>query len=539
MPTTDHSRVRQLTNGIIVGVLASLAAAALSGCYTSHETRARRDQPPAALPADAWPALDAAAVDPLRNATPEVIPAYALAPGADEGSLSPEDRERLGTPGYTVRHNRIAGRDPGFGLLRIYQEPARAMLDDPEQARIQRAFDQLLTGGFEFNASFVTAADVRAKARIAGAADQIISGIGGGTGAATTGPLRPSSLADEIALESGVLIELPPPASDGRPYRGTVLHFCTLIPNQYERALVTRLRADGWFVVCFNTKTRSTLPKDQAAESLLPGLMARIAELDQRRTEYFSALFTPGSDLPGPERTEQHKRDSAEFEALYSRIMKIRRGWFTLRSAEDVERVAAEVAAHVDTTLAENAYAAEAVLEYLAAERPDAPQNPLVVVGMSAGSLAAPAVATRLGERVGALVLVAGGADLVAISRATSLSGAAIQIRHDEQTPASPELLDALNAAYLRKTRLDPYVLAPGLARTPVLLVLAVGDTMVPISAGETLYERLGRPDRTTFRLGFAEPHHELFYFLPRHAREIVRWINSKSRDPVARVWSE
>src|SRR5690606_31816080 len=57
-------------------------------------------------------------------------------------------------------------------------------------------------------------------------------------------------------------------------------------------------------------------------------------------------------------------------------------------------------------------YAAHAALRWLEEERPELRGTPLVLVGCSAGAVATPALALRLGDRVSAAVLVGGGANL-------------------------------------------------------------------------------------------------------------------------------
>lgn len=512
-----------------------IALPLLTGCYTSSESREIRTERPAALPADAWPVLDPAPAESLRDATPEIVPRFALAPGVSADSLSTEDRARLATPEYTVTWNRVCGREPGLGLLRVYRPADEPTPADPELAKVQAQFNDLLTGRFGFNACFVTSDLVQSPGWLeAQRGENIHAGFGGGTLAGESGRLTLSQLGTTLGLESGVRIELPT-SSPAVPPRGLILYFCTLFPNEYEHAAVERFREHGWAVVCFDTSISPRMPRDPEAVARLPDLRARKAELERQNSEYFrvtTRLHTPEENAAMRERT-------AEYIALVGRIEDIRRGWLALKTEDQVEPVAGRTAELVDRTIAENAYAAEAALEYLRRERPEIPQSPLVVVGMSAGALAAPAVAARLAARVSAVVLVAGGADLFDIAQHSSLKRVGITFRTDEQTPAPESLMPALHAAYLRRTRLDPWAVAPSLARTPVLTIFARGDGIVPTSNGDLLWERLGRPDRTTFRLGYTEPHYELFYCLSRHAGEIARWIDVKSRDPGARVWSE
>ena len=63
----------------------------------------------------------------------------------------------------------------------------------------------------------------------------------------------------------------------------------------------------------------------------------------------------------------------------------------------------------------------------------------------------------------------------------------------------------------LRESQLDPYHTAGAIRELPVLMLHARYDQIVPASAGELLYQRLGQPERWSFASG----HLGLFMLLP------------------------
>ena len=195
---------------------------------------------------------------------------------------------------------------------------------------------------------------------------------------------------------------------------------------------------------------------------------------------------------------------------------------------EDVPRAARELAAQVDQGMAERAYAAEAVLEFLAREYPEIPQHPLVLVGFSAGSLAVPTVAARLGDRVDALVLAAGGANLHELTRDSSMNIGGLAVNWDAGIETD-ELREQLSREYLQASRLDPYHTALTTHATPTLALLGRFDTIAPAANGRLLWRRLGRPDRLRFFGG----HAILFWRLPAWKEWIADWVEERvSRDP-------
>src|SRR5690606_18867956 len=150
--------------------------------------------------------------------------------------------------------------------------------------------------------------------------------------------------------------------------------------------------------------------------------------------------------------------------------------------------------------------------------------------GCSAGAICGPTIAAGLGDRVQAVVLIGGGADILRISQTNGVTNAGlafgaldpIEGGYQPRKLTSKEL-DQLSTQYLRMSRLDPHHTAPALCATPTLMLHATLDKIVPARCGRLLYERLGRPERWTFWLG----HSLLFWRLPAYAGSVARWVDA------------
>jgi pimeloyl-ACP methyl ester carboxylesterase len=202
-------------------------------------------------------------------------------------------------------------------------------------------------------------------------------------------------------------------------------------------------------------------------------------------------------------------------------VTSVRRGAagpIRVASSADAAR---EIAAAMDDALAETAYAAEAVVEYLATHRPDVPQRPLILVGCSIGACAVPVVAARLGDSVDAAILVGGGANMLDVALRSDATNLGIEVDWGSSS-ASIERNTDLLVEYLRASRLDPYHTAAYLAGKPVLCVHAVFDAIVPAAAGRLLYARLGSPDRLRFNGGGAA----MMAMMDDIAPQIATWLD-------------
>lgn len=167
-------------------------------------------------------------------------------------------------------------------------------------------------------------------------------------------------------------------------------------------------------------------------------------------------------------------------------------------SDRDLDPAAREIARAVDDRLAEKAYAVEALLSYLAARRPDLPSRPLVLTGLGLGAAAIPVVAARLGRRIDATVLVGSGANLLEICLTGDLKDGGIEVISPDGE-LSLEAFNWLSDLYLAESHLDPFHTSRFLGRSPVLMLQARFDEVVPAWTGELLFQRLGRPDRVRY----------------------------------------
>jgi len=210
-----------------------------------------------------------------------------------------------------------------------------------------------------------------------------------------------------------------------------------------------------------------------------------------------------------------------------------RDGWPRLEGGGDLTKAARHLAERIDGHLAERAYAVEALLEYLAEERPAWLEVPRVAIGSSAGAIALPAVVARIGE-VDAAVLIGGGAHVPRIIMDSWLGiykpvlhveapqPGAGRNPHQTTRPLTPRERRLLKEQAFRKSRLDPAHLGSVLNGTPTLLVSARHDGIVPAETGDLLYEALHRPERWTYPVG----HVILFLGLPSQAGKVAAWLD-------------
>lgn len=492
-----------LTTRLVVGAAMLGVAVGMSGCFCMRPAAAERTAAVGRAPDDAWPGRDEQVARELLARTPRVI--HVVTP--PEGATLPAGTRVE----YEVGEMKVASG----GALRFYRDPSEAD-GDPVSAGFRAMF-----GDFRPSGSYVSSTVINGVRHREWVEEQRASN--------QSSPVRDdrlpqgtvrSTVATEIGLESGVRFQVPEPGSPDIGQRGLIVHYTALTSNEYEKRFLDGLRAQGWTVIDFDTWVGFEAPRSEAA-------MGRLPELEQRRkacTDEWRQIAEGMGKLPRGRRAEKRERTkelNKQSAALSREIGAIKRGWFNACTPEEAEVAGRAIAAASDDAFAENAYAAEAVLDYLREHRPDLPTEPVVIVGFSAGALAAPAVAARLGERVRGLVLIGGGADVMTIARTTKLPSVSLGLRCDDQ-PVNDELFEAARDSYRRHSRLDPYVLAPTLAETPVLMVHAHNDVTVPAETGNVLWDRLGRPCRLDFLLD----HYALFYFMPEQAPRVAKWLD-------------
>ncbi len=193
------------------------------------------------------------------------------------------------------------------------------------------------------------------------------------------------------------------------------------------------------------------------------------------------------------------------------------------------EAVGRRLARVYDQRTAECAYAADAALDRVFAQRPGLADKPVALVGMSGGAMVLPSVYAYAPDRYNAAVLIAGGVNFLRISALSNYADwiDAVVLDWDPDDPAdtgrpTPERLERVSNAYLAASRLDATHTAPELARVPALVLHASRDRAVPAETGDALWRLLDTPERWVFNVG----HEMIFVMLPTQAGRIQSWLD-------------
>ncbi len=498
-----------------IGLLSLLVV--LPGCFVQ-----RHGEPGAlANPSEpiAWPDRDLSTPRELLEQTPERIFAYEAFDDDREDELPEPVAARLASlvdpetrrPSHEVHHAMLTGR----GLLRVYSDLERANKADPESEYIY---------GFLPNARFLTSLRTsspefsRRKERQRRLSrdffirhdDRMYRAIG----------VRRTALFERIALSHGMALHLPTEAPEDA--RGVLIHFTAMYGTSFERRVTEALRREGWLVLSVSTESgigspvseEATKRIDEIREDLTTRSLLEAAFLEQSRDE-------SQPDDKRAEARELHESLVRDRRLLIDEAARLSRGFYRLCDESDVDGVAAAMAHRVDDRLAEHAYAAEAALDYAMERFSFLRGRPVAVIGFSAGAMPAVTASAYLRERIDAVVLVGGGANIAEIAINSSLTHGGVRFGCDDETPTQRALFGPVASRYLDHSVLDPYHTAPLLRDKPVLAVRATRDTWVPAETGRLLQERLGEPSSLTHTGG----HRTLFFFLPRHADRITRWL--------------
>lgn len=193
------------------------------------------------------------------------------------------------------------------------------------------------------------------------------------------------------------------------------------------------------------------------------------------------------------------------------------------RRAENATAAAREAAGEFEARILRVAGGVEFLRAYLEKETPSLRQRPLVIVGCSGGVPAALAFASRHIDRVAAVVLIGGGADLASVYLDSELTDPNDRVRWLPDHPASAQR-EQFISTWLDACTVDPFHTAAAIPADRVLVIQASMDRIVPAQTGDRLWERLGRPERWTFHGG----HTLLFWRLDAYASDIAAWIDSK-----------
>lgn len=187
------------------------------------------------------------------------------------------------------------------------------------------------------------------------------------------------------------------------------------------------------------------------------------------------------------------------------------------------------IAADLDNRVAESAYAVRAAAAHVVRGSEALARGPRVIIGMSGSGIALPTIVADEPGAYDAAVIVAGGANSFSIARRSSYRDW-IDSLGFEFTPREPTgaELAALDAAYLRFSRLDGAHTAGEMSSVPTLMIHGSTDTAVPADSGDLLYEKLGSVERWAMPVG----HELVFAALPVRLVALLDWLESKTSEP-------
>ncbi len=505
---------------------------AAPGCYT-YRPPARSSISPAdaqtATTTLEWPALDAA---PLRHLAqpPEFLPDYILdadAYRAARPELTDEQAAQIiasiRSSGIRVHRSRLTDH----GLLRLWSEA-----DEPPSSTPTRGPYQFIPGlRLEFfvrSGRFLTAPALAARDE----ADEVYRARGmrpPGTSTATGRPgLTRTRLDRTWAIEEGLELATPHAVPENAP--GLVLHLTSLYENSFEHAVLHRFRRWGWAVAHIETDIRVRAPN---APAILDRDLERSRRLS-REAPRTPAAWRERRRAGGPGPTPEERRANEDLrrqarERIATELPDPPTG-FEINpddGPEELAQLAARIADAADTRLAEHAFAAQALVAAIDELHPDLADRPVVVIGFSAGALAAPAVAARLHEvfpdRPLRVVLVGGGGDLLTMARTSTLTNGGIALRPADGPDPTPEQIEILQHAYESCVRLDPVKAVAAIRDIPMLHMYASRDTIVPTTGAL----RVNEAHAHTARIVHRGDHDTLFFFLSSQAGRIRSWLRS------------
>ncbi len=445
----------------------------------------------------------------LESMTPELVFRYAIDEAIPVSKRSPEAVDLTKRVEKRLTHSEIRNG----GLLRLYEEQRSA--DDDSLAD--------LIYGFHPNGSFVTSGRLEREQKEAQLIQPTHQDLEMKMVQVSHPEIRrahPTS--DELLLnKDGLLIRIPPALQHAR---GIILHLNSLFGNDYETSVLEYLQDRGWALVHLDVEGRIPGPHYLERKQALAARSRRSFELTKKMVGDHS--FTQRDwkqQLDLMQRPAQNALWQAESEFPMPDT------GFEVRDGVNQSTIAGVIADAVDQHMLEHASAAAAIIGYLDDHRPDLSGKPLVIIGFSAGALATPTVAARLGNRVSAVVLIGGGATIYDIARTSTLTDGGITLVPESGPEPSQQLLDTIGERYRHLSQFDPYRTAKALRETPVLQIYGNNDAMVPTFTAETLWEQLGNPERLIYGGG----HQGMFYFLPKQREFIAKWIESVTRSSI------
>jgi hypothetical protein len=473
---------------------------ALTGCHVSRGADPERLATAPMPGPDAWPSRDVDAVRGFHERTPEIVRRWELNGLVPEAELGDASRKALASVDRVIVANRLTDH----GLLRVWSHPG----DEETVFSANRLFG----GGFLENAAYLTSRDATGR-RLERAMEDLPGALGAPRLEENTRlpGLQLTHVRQSVMLGAGIDLRIPE-TLDGR---GLLIVLGGLFSTAWQEKSIGLFERAGWDVLRIDPASRTRPPNDGELERVRDQRRAYAVDLLRRRSG------PDGATMSSAEGRAALEEATAAFPLPAS--------GFELSPGSDPEEVGRAIARAVDDVIAENAYAAQAAAEYLIDTHGREALGPIAVVGYSAGSLAAPAVAARLeiiGVPVDAMILIGSGADLFTISRESTRTSGGIDLTGGGRFTPTQEQIGAARVAYLRHTKLDPYAVGPALGGIPTFLMIASDDDAVP--NGVLLDERLGFPDRVRYFGG----HRGLFFFLPEQTPGLIRWLGRVAPPP-------
>lgn len=479
-----------------------LATLCLPGCYFHFDADERRLLvPPARLGADAWPPVDSVALDEAAYAS-EDAPEF-------HGSWRAMYKDVLGPQAKTgATHSRGLKIRTSSALVRVRVTPEGLPTDQ------WYGFEGLFSA-VKPNAYILTSAGFGTAYELYEALTSVLS-------PGSRGGCLPEVVHERARFTSGLSVRLPTKMPE-KP-RGVLIHLAALFGNEYETEVMKELEGRGWVVIDVDTATSVIPAMDDGSVERALALRRASGELAKQIPGLIeSKSYEEWAKIMA---TNPQAREQRLIEMNLAQIV---RPAFEVRAETDIEPAARRLARQVDATVGENALVAEAALEALGQFYPQTRTMPVAIIGFSAGALSTPTTAARIRGRLSAAVIIGGAANVVTTALNSTLTSGGIKVLCDGQKPTQ-EQIEAIGAAYLKYSKLDPYHTAPALMGVPVLQVHATWDRWVPADGGRLLHERLGHPEMLEMPGG----HGMLFYFLPWKKAWIADWLDRNVPRPGA-----
>lgn len=490
-----------------------------TGCFSYH--RATGDPLPVEpLAADAWPAFEPDGLDTLML-TPDEMVTFEFDRETINlfvDDLSDEDFDSM--VDSTVRNLRSAEIQQ-HGLVRFWSYPEKA--NRRIKAGSWFSFDDRLER-FAWDGQYLTASTAsheRARREV---------NPNGPLSAWTDGFLKmygiqQTEFTDRWQIDDGIGLGLPDTVPESPT--GLIVHLTSLIENEYEYDVIRRMESYGWAVSHVATNIFVNGPESINAYARAAERNRRFKELRDARSDDPSEVVKREGRVFTRAEIERLGQIATEvWEQVDQELPRLDKG-FEIHPDTDLDERAALIARAVDTRLAEHAYAAEVLVAETERQFPVLVGRPVVIMGFSAGALAAPTVAARLHqmnpERPILVILIGGGASVLDIADDSTLTSGGINLQPVSGPEPTTAQLSELRSAYAQHTRLDPIHAMAALRDTPVLHIYASGDTVVPTDAAERLNSVHGRVDRVVH---FGN-HDTLFFFLNSQPGRIRSWLRT------------